>query len=283
MQITLTYPEYVRQFPDAEFQHFETPREHREEIVARVSQGEVAHVQFENYSNLALWVNDHHIVGEMIDTGQLYEYPLLQAMKQYCRQGIFLDVGACFGNHAYFMKRYCESTHVLAFEPNPKSFDLLTLNTRGKVFCYPYAASSEGGEIELTIPNTALHDLSVGGASLEHINEPYQGEKVTVKRMKVDDSLEPFFNAFHDDPVSCIKIDVEGHEMEVLKGAVTVIAFYRPELFIEIWGEENLNAIAAFLAPWGYTLRQRYGVAPVYHFSTREDIPTTYIRPDRIP
>ncbi|HEY6895043.1 MAG TPA: FkbM family methyltransferase, partial [Rhodanobacteraceae bacterium] len=57
-----------------------------------------------------------------------------------------------------------------------------------------------------------------------------------------------------------VKIDVEGLELEVLRGMTDVIARRRPALYIEIHGAdmekklENVTAVAEFLWNAGYTL-----------------------------
>jgi FkbM family methyltransferase len=77
-----------------------------------------------------------------------------------------------------------------------------------------------------------------------------QVESVDVEVRRLDD--------FQLGPVSFIKIDVEGHELEVLKGARQLLERNRPVLLIEIEQRHcpgNLKAVPLWLAALGYEPR----------------------------
>jgi FkbM family methyltransferase len=58
-------------------------------------------------------------------------------------------------------------------------------------------------------------------------------------------------DSFQFEKVGFIKIDVEGHELEVLRGAAKTIQRYHPHLLIEV-REDNLMQLSALLNDWGY-------------------------------
>ena len=66
-----------------------------------------------------------------------------------------------------------------------------------------------------------------------------------------------------------IKIDTEGAEFDVLRGATQVLQMYHPELFIEIHGatralkEENIENVVRFLEEQGYS---------IYHVESRQEV-----------
>jgi FkbM family methyltransferase len=60
-------------------------------------------------------------------------------------------------------------------------------------------------------------------------------------------------------PPNVIKIDVEGAELLVLRGATRTLTEYHPWLFIEIHGTEQHRECREFLAAKGYRLREDYG------------------------
>ena len=65
-----------------------------------------------------------------------------------------------------------------------------------------------------------------------------------------------------------IKIDVEGMEPQVLKGAENTILEYKPHLFTEAATKEELQKIYNFLRPFGYRkLPGHWAETPVYHFA----------------
>jgi hypothetical protein len=57
------------------------------------------------------------------------------------------------------------------------------------------------------------------------------------------------------DPVGFIKVDVEGHELAVLRGAHALIARDRPTMLVELeerFGEGSIARVREFLEPQGY-------------------------------
>lgn len=135
-----------------------------------------------------------------------------------------LDIGANRGIWAHEMGRLTSA--VLAFEPNPKLFAVLTRAARKPVLCRAEALSDADGEAELLIPG-ADGRYSNQGASLN----PDKVGKTAHMRVSVRtatlDGLDP-------PPVGFMKIDVEGHERAVLDGARGVIARDRPAMIIEM-------------------------------------------------
>jgi len=137
-----------------------------------------------------------------------------------------VDAGANRGIYTFWLQRF--SRHVYAYEPNPKMFEILKRGVKGNVTVKPIALSNESSERMLRIP-MRRKGYSNQGASLDPnvINRNYGEVEVTSKRLDEEDL----------DNVGFIKIDVEGHEFEVLEGARETIRRDRPVLLIEI--EEN--------------------------------------------
>lgn len=62
---------------------------------------------------------------------------------------------------------------------------------------------------------------------------------------------------FEDNTIDFIKIDVEGHELEVLQGARETLLKYRPVVFVEI-SSENKTKVHEYLTKLGYRLEKRF-------------------------
>jgi len=63
--------------------------------------------------------------------------------------------------------------------------------------------------------------------------------------------------------VNCIKIDVEGHELNVLKGTIKTIEKYSPDFIVEVWNKEEFIK---------FMQEMRYNVKPIYeiyYFATK--------------
>lgn len=155
-----------------------------------------------------------------------------------------LDVGANKGVYAEAMSRLCRQVH--AFEPNPKAFAILRRCAAGNVICEPVALSDRDTEAELRIPRSRKgHSNQHGSLSATAVREEYDTIAVRTRRL---DSLDL-------GPVGFIKIDVEGHESSVLRGARETLARNRPNLLIELeerHTERPLPELVAEVETYGY-------------------------------
>jgi len=138
-----------------------------------------------------------------------------------------VDVGANIGVHTVRLARLVgPGGSVIAIEPDPdvagRARRNIALNGLGNARVINAAASDQAGETWLYRPDSA--DTNRARASL--LRHPYlTGTAVTVPVVTVD--------AACDGPVALIKIDVEGHEAAVVRGAAAVIARDQPAVIFE--------------------------------------------------
>ncbi|WP_170303488.1 FkbM family methyltransferase [Reyranella soli] len=164
-----------------------------------------------------------------------------------CRSGEdAIDVGANYGGYIHFMRRHAR--RVVAFEPVPEFVAVLRAKFGGKVLIEPIALSDRAGETTLYTPLIAGVKIG-GGSSLSLVAmAAYETrDSFQVRTARLDDAFTG--------SVGFIKIDVEGHEHAVLKGAVDTIRRCKPRLLIEI--EERCSPsgvvrISTFLRELGY-------------------------------
>lgn len=149
-----------------------------------------------------------------------------------------LDIGANYGTYALTLARL--GARVDLFEPNPAIAAVLAAWARGKsgVAVHALALSDRSGTAELVIPGEGgvEHDSSAalaGGAVAS-------GRRIAVPLAPLD-SL-----AIRD--AALIKIDVEGHEDAVLRGAAATIAASSPALIVEIEQRHIARPIAEAFA-----------------------------------
>ena len=134
-----------------------------------------------------------------------------------------LDVGAYKGVYTYFISKY--SKIVYAFEPNPKSYKILKKIVNKNVKVFPYALSDKSSSDFLKIPK-GKKGYSNQGGSIRDVKLDKNFGKLKVETKKIDDlKLKN---------IGFIKIDAEGVELQVLKGAKKLIKKYKPTLLIEI-------------------------------------------------
>ena len=136
---------------------------------------------------------------------------------------ISLDVGANKGVYAYAMLAHSAAVH--AFEPNPKVFAVLQQWAKDRVQLHQVALSSTSGSADLLVPKTKA-GYSNQGASLSAVKVKGEHGTVRIDAVRLDELEMP--------PIGFIKIDVEGFELAVLKGAAETLRRDRPNLLIEI-------------------------------------------------
>jgi len=134
-----------------------------------------------------------------------------------------VDVGANKGTYSYFMARLARL--VYAFEPNPKMFAVLRRTVGRNVTALPFALSDCSGAATLRVPS-GRKGVSNQGSSLSAAKPMENFIPVVVERKRLDE--------LDLSAIGFIKIDVEGHEREVLAGAAQTISRDRPTLLIEI-------------------------------------------------
>ncbi|MBW3597674.1 MAG: FkbM family methyltransferase, partial [Planctomycetes bacterium] len=165
-----------------------------------------------------------------------------------------LDVGANVGHYASQFSRLVGSQgRVIALEPTPATFELLTANSQlfafENVTLLNVAASNGTNLSRMETPR-----WSNGAANYYESRLDDAGNGPVVLTLPVDALALP-----HE--VRLVKIDTEGHELAVLEGMAGLIERDRPTLIVEA----NDPAVIDFLAPWDYHLEQ-HDDSPNYVF-----------------
>jgi FkbM family methyltransferase len=197
--------------------------------------------------------NDH-IARVIRQTGTFYEAELLNDIRQrlfFPQQAV--DVGAHVGNHAIYFSRVLDM-HTIAFEPNPVSFWHLESNIAanglsGRCRARRAAVGAQAGRAHVVPAGETNSGLSTA--------EPVaDGESELVT---LDDELPA------GRPVDIIKIDVEGAELDVLKGAERTLKEHRPLLYIEIM-QARFEPVTHLLRERGYVCWKRFNATPTFLF-----------------
>lgn len=157
-------------------------------------------------------------------------------------KGLAVDVGAGVGNHSLWLAAVC-GLYVAAFEPlDWRRFEAnVDLNPMLPIRLHPYA---------------------LGDCKRDGDVEPAP-EHVTGRALNSYDSVPIRTLDSHNlSNVSLIKIDVEGMEAEVLRGAADTINHFHPILYIEAIDIESSRLNAAEI-PKGYVHTQTFGATPL--------------------
>lgn len=152
------------------------------------------------------------------------------------------DVGAHVGYYTMLSSQLAgERGHVIAFEPNPRNFAFLqrhvAMNRLANVRVEELAVSDTNG--------TAHFEFGTGSGTGHLAGDG----ALTVRTVRLDD-----YCGANDLRPDAIKIDVEGGELAVLRGAESTLASARPVIFLSTHGEAVHRACMDWLNGRGYGL-----------------------------
>lgn len=138
------------------------------------------------------------------------EFEFLSAM--HLEAGVIMDIGASYGLWSLLLAKRFPDRQIYAFEPNPYVVPYLKANIERNaaksVDVYPYAVSAKSGEV--------FFEAKCTGSYTSHMIL----RNVTKTAVRAPSfSIDDFVCSNEIDQIAFIKIDVEGFETEVLRGA----------------------------------------------------------------
>lgn len=164
-----------------------------------------------------------------------------------------IDIGANIGWISLILAESVGSSgKVYSFEPSSKIFKYLKQisEKRKQIFPYQMAMSNENGEVSFT--NEKHSDLS-------HISSNVTKNSETVECKTLDN----FVLDENITSINFIKVDVEGHDYQVLEGGLETLKSFNPFLMFEALSEKELEKIINLL-PIEYYI---YNIVNQYPFS----------------
>lgn len=194
-------------------------------------------------------LNDQYIGQALARYGEYSEIELAFIRQVLGRRGVIVEVGANAGSHTVPLAQAVrpDGRRVLAFEPQPAVFQNLcanlALNAIDNVRAWPYACGVEEGGLYFEPPDYESQG-NFGGVAMRLAPLP---TSVRVPCVALDDVLI-------DEQVSFLKIDVEGFELGVLRGAAETIARCRPFIYLENDRVDASPRLIAWLREAGYRM-----------------------------
>lgn len=175
--------------------------------------------------------------------------PLLKLIKSQVgdHRGVIYDVGAHVGNYSVVLGRHVDDCLIYSFEPNLQSYLKLTENIKlmkleDKIIPKNIALGSCRAKVRLYISSAS------GRTSLDRQHAESDGNEVVGASIVDCYTIDDLVSNGVCKPPDVVKIDVEGHEYEVIKGAENTIASKRPWIFFEPHESGEEQRIKAFLA-----------------------------------
>jgi FkbM family methyltransferase len=157
---------------------------------------------------------------------------------------IAIDVGAAMGSYSWILNR--KSRQVIAFEPgelHARNLQQTVFGTRISVV--KAAVGAECGTVAMYTPGADTNALHSATLSLGNPVTAVPGTQVReVEQVTLDEFLGPKIGPGHT--VDVLKVDVEGYELEVFKGASLLLERHHPLIFCEIEQRHNAGYAAVF-------------------------------------
>jgi len=209
---------------------------------------QLEHTRTRYHRNFSYWKNDEVIGENLREYGeyQQKEIDLLVGLLNSVnsKQKVVWDIGANIGVHTMAFSKH--STFVCSWEANPQNFKLLRMNTQGKL-----------------APNVKVHNVAISNGKKDTIQiqdfdqskSSNKGELSIVEKGGVEISARSIDSYMMNYPLpSLIKIDVEGHELEVLQGALVMLKTVKPILYFETADKGSYAEHIKFLKDLDYRM-----------------------------
>jgi len=196
-------------------------------------------MKIEKVNNFWVPSNDVHLeqwkAGEPFTQKKCLEKFIAYCEKNKLKFNHIIDVGAWVGTWSMAMNQYCG--RVIAFEPDETHYACLVKNVDEDIETHQLAVGHENKMIALSSDNFTQAKRVIGEGHIP---------MTSIDELGLDD-------------IDVIKIDVEGYEMEVLKGAENVLKTQCKYVMIELnsntgkYGSSNKECMD-FLTSLGYKL-----------------------------
>lgn len=185
-----------------------------------------------------------------------WERESLKIWAQLAKQSqTIIDIGANTGVYALLAKNNNPTSVVVAIEPIDVNHDVLTRNIRENGFdivTEKVALSDTEGMATMFMLKDRLNYMTSVNENRYAGHPEIQGEAEVVE-IKVP--LKPFTYVCDQHKltqIDLVKIDVEGHEITVLRGMMTAIQESKPVILIEVIGDEHARQLDAMFRKLDY-------------------------------
>ncbi len=212
------------------------------------------------YADERITMEGYHAEDSIFDriaTEQtFYEHQLLEKAQSLNLEGVYIDIGANIGNHSVYFNRFCNATKVYSFEIDEAIFSILKRNMEHNCKDGTYHLSDIGildkkGFVDLSDTN----HLNAGMTKIVNVEGTHREV----------DTLDNVMQGV--DNIALIKMDVEGFELDIIRGAQHILETQSPVIFAELATKAEFKNFKQAVAQFGYaTDMVNYAATPTYLF-----------------
>lgn len=193
----------------------------------------------------------------------MHERKTIEALPELLADAkLFVDIGASLGQYTYFASQAIKAGRIVAIEPDPIRYAKLredaaswSRSSSNQIDVIHGVASDVQGKVPFFVTNSAVS----GGLfrnELPHLDtarrEAVHWDEIAVESHTLDE-------LFSNDLPDCVKMDVEGAELRVLKGATKLLAKQKTIFLIELHdfsdpkGQQSRQDVLNFMTAHGYS------------------------------
>ena len=199
-------------------------------------------ISIDNYHNnntYKFFIYDNCCISNVIKTNEIWEPHMHVIFEKYINKNSVVIEGGChIGTHTIKIAELCKYVH--AFEPLPESHKLLNknilINKIDNVSTYLLGLSNK-------VEETTFAWCEADAPGCAGLNNNPMGIPIYSKHMDNGNKVKlTTIDELNLDQLDFIKLDVEGYESLVIKGALKTIAKFKPIITMEIW-ENHFGSI----------------------------------------
>jgi FkbM family methyltransferase len=185
-----------------------------------------------------------YIFEQLNKLGTFYELGTLEFIKSRALSGTYVDIGANIGNHSLFFLAETKCDALIAIEGNRVLIPIWSQNVESNFRpSKPFRIINEFVSSEEALFFNPDSCENIGSSFLSRVR--LGEDSVCIKACRLDGILAK------EQRISLLKLDVEGHEMEVLKSAEKILREQSPEICVEAF-ETAEGSLVSFLMSFGY-------------------------------
>lgn len=211
-------------------------------------------------NNVKLYKQDDMVCLSASRNNRQFEPETFEFLEGLIPVGHFINIGAYTGIYGIRAEQLGYGS--VFFEPNVANYSRLVenLELNGLIQgsrCEQIALSSKEGRGEMWMNPKPL---MTSAGSLEQSDKKIKTQPVVMMQ----------YDSYHTGLETVIKIDVEGHELEVLKGMTYTLTESRPILIIEILDDHQFESVSYFLEQFQYKKLQTLDKRNVIFICTKD-------------
>lgn len=214
-----------------------------------------SHAIIELPMGLKAYLPKRQIIASLRNVLHIFYYRDYEIFSDFIprKNWIVIDVGAFIGLWSLRASRLVSAGGVvIALEPNPDNYTVCCMNMRlnkvNNVRLLPYALSSKSGTLPLYIPEQRINS----SLCREYVNT--MGGPTEIVKVRAL-TLEKLINSSSLSVIDLMKVDVEGHELELFKSLNDRLARRIRRLVIEVHKEVvDLSELVSILEKRGYSV-----------------------------